>query len=129
MSVLSAKMAWVRHSKEEMSADDPDRPIRATSLTFDLRLVVTIAGAVASLAITIWASTAGLRSDVRDILTKMESARQVIEVQQKLQDERMTTMRDKVDSLQRRLELLQFEQQGLKETILRGSPRMDTRPQ
>lgn len=78
----------------------------ASKLSFPLQvvvLIVTIAG-------TIWASQYSLRSDVRDILTRMEA-------QGKLQDERMDTMRETILDLKRRVELQEFAVRAVQETV------------
>lgn len=78
----------------------------ASKLSFPLQIVVLIV----SIAGTIWASQYGLRSDVRDILTRMEA-------QGKLQDERMQTMRETILDLRRRVEMQEFAVRAVQETV------------
>lgn len=75
-------------------------------ISFPLPYVFIIVGAFLAAAGGIWT----LRSDVRDILTRME-------LQAKLQDERADSLRESVESMKRRQELQQYEIQGLKEAI------------
>ena len=74
---------------------------------------ITVAGGI-------WSSTAGLRSDVRDILTRMDSQRMSLEASDKLQEVQATAMRVAVDDMKRRQELQQYEIQALKEVIITG---------
>lgn len=85
----------------------------ASKLNFPLQLVVLIV----STAGVIYASQYGLRSDVRDIRTRMELQVELDAAQAKLQEERANAMREAVADMRRRQELQQFEIQGLSRTI------------
>ena len=78
----------------------------ASKLSFPLQIVVLIV----SVSATIWASQYSLRSDVRDILTRMEA-------QGKLQDERMDTMRETILDLKRRVEMQEFAVRAVQATV------------
>lgn len=98
------------------------RPARrltdATQLQFSAQVVVFIISAFLTVAGAMWATTYSMRSDVRDILTKMEERKKIDELHDKLQDERSAAMRESIESMKRRQELQQYEIQGLKELIL-----------
>lgn len=88
-------------------------------LRFPLQMVVLIATTSATAAVTTWGSLAGLRSDVRDLRTRMELAAQLEEAQAKLQEERMAALKAAIDAVQRDNRLTQFEVQALKESLLK----------
>jgi len=90
--------------------------------------VAWIVGIALSIAGGMYASTYGLRSDVRDILTRTDAAikqqdersntlKTAIEAQAKLQDERSNNLKSSIDEMKRRIELQQFEISGLKDLI------------
>jgi hypothetical protein len=80
----------------------------ATKLTFPLQLVlVIVVGVLAG-----WGAAYSLKSDVRDILTR-------IEYQNKLQDQRMTSFGDTINDMKRRQELQQYEIAEMQKTLLR----------
>lgn len=81
-------------------------------LVFSPRVVVWLVTAAVSVFGGIWASTYGLRSDVRDILTHMS-------FNETLQTERSKATVESIDQMKRRQELQQYEIQDLEKTILR----------
>ena len=87
----------------------------AGKLSFPWQLVIIIVSASGA----IWTMQYGLRSDVRDIRTRMELQTEINAAQAKLQEERANALREVVLAMQRRQELQQFEVQALKETILK----------
>jgi uncharacterized membrane protein YgaE (UPF0421/DUF939 family) len=88
-------------------------------MRFSARVVVALVAGGISIAVGIYASTYGLRSDVRDILTTMESQKQLEDVNQKLTDERSESLRKSIDAIDRRQQLQQIEIQELKEMFLK----------
>lgn len=94
-------------------------PVEASKLTFSTGVVFSIIATVVTLSAGQWASTYGLRSDVRDIITRMDAMRALDESRAHLQEERAATLRESIDAMKRRQELQQYEIQGLKETILK----------
>jgi TolA-binding protein len=86
----------------------------ASKLSFPLQLVIMIASALGA----VWASQYGLRSDVRDILTRMEATAKIAEIQTKAQEDRMTSLNNDINEMKRRLELQQMQYQQLRETVL-----------
>lgn len=94
------------------------RSTDVSRLTFTPQIVAAIVISFLAVAGGMWTSTYGLRSDVRDILTRMESQVQVSELSMKLQEERAKTLSESIEAMRRRQELQQYEIQGLKEVIL-----------
>lgn len=87
----------------------------ASKLSFPLQLVIAILGVTGA----IWASQYSLRSDVRDIRTRIELQESIDGAQIKLQEERAQQLRLDVQDMKRRQELQQFEIQSLKEMVLK----------
>lgn len=90
-----------------------------TSITFSLETVIRLLVVSLGVAATIWATTGGIRSDVRDILTQMRAETEKREMQEKLVDDRMGTMRESINDQRRRTELLSIELANVKEMILK----------
>jgi hypothetical protein len=88
-------------------------------ITLPMGTVVRVVVFSLGIGATVWGTTSGLRSDVRDILTQMKAVDDKRVLQDRLVDERMETMRETVNDLKRRLELTQFEVGTLKEMILK----------
>ena len=86
----------------------------ASTLSFPLPLVVGAILFAASIVGSMWMVV----SDVRDIRTRIELQGRVDEATTKLQDERAKNMQDAIDSMQRRLELVQLQYQQLRETVI-----------
>lgn len=93
----------------------PSREIRSTDvqrLSFPLQIVIGIVTATIIGTGSVWAITSGLRSDVRDILTRMQMQDELTKTQRQLQDERLKILSDTVQDLKRRVELMQYEVQN-----------------
>jgi hypothetical protein len=93
----------------------PAREARSTdvrALSFPMQIVVAIVTATVIGSGAVWAVTSGLRSDVRDILTRMQMQDEVSKSQRQLQDERMKSLGEQVQDLKRRVELMQYEVQN-----------------
>lgn len=88
------------------------RPTDVSKLLFTPQLVVAIVTIAMSIAGGMYASTYGLRSDVRDILTRADA-------QAKIQDERASTLRNSIDEMKRRVELQQFQIGELRDMIVK----------
>lgn len=115
---------------DEEDADVPPPVTRPTNdasrLSFPVQMVVAIVFASLSAAGTVWAtqssSTAqqsALRSDVRDILTRMELQAKIAEAQSKLQEERTASMAKNISAVEARLQLYQYELQQFKDGLKR----------
>lgn len=102
------------------------RSTDVTRLSFSLQLVILIVSAALSAGAAIWTTQRSsdraiekLSSDVRDILTRMDAAKQVDEQKARVSDERAAQLRESVQDIKRRQELQAYEIQALKETILK----------
>lgn len=105
-----------------------DRRTDASKLTFPWQLVIVIV----STSLTAYASQWQLRSDVRDIVTRLELGGKIEEAQTKLQDERFAalkaaidsqaaSMKDSIAAIQRRQEMQQIQISQLSEAITKLS--------
>lgn len=99
------------------------QPIDASKLVLSTKVVVGIVATAIALAAGMWASTAGVRSDVRDILTRMEAQKTATESTAKLQEVQLQSVKIAVDEMRRRQELQQYEISQLKEAILQRRER------
>ena len=104
-----------------------DTPVDATKLMVSTRVVVGIVTAVLVIVGSAWASTWGLRSDVRDILTRMEAQQRATDARDKLLDVQAQATKDQaqslkiaMDDMRRRQELQQYEIGELSKAILRS---------
>lgn len=95
-------------------------PVDATKLVLTPKIVVGIVVTVVAIYGGIWASTYGLRSDVRDILSRIETQKTAVEAASKLQEVQANTLNKSIDEMRRRQELQQYEIQSLKEAVLTG---------
>jgi hypothetical protein len=109
-----------RHGLPERRVVVSPRGTSADRLSFTLRMVVAITVAAVGIAGVQWANTSSLKSDIRDIKTRLEARDQLDEVQAKLQEERAVQLREAVQAMRNRQELQQIEIQSLKEMILRS---------
>jgi hypothetical protein len=100
----------------------PNRGRRGTDvlgLRFPIQVVILIVTTSVTAAVTIWSSQYWLRSEVRDILTRMEMQVRVEDAQRKLQEERAMALKAAVDAMHKELRMTQYDVQGLKETVLK----------
>src|SRR6185436_14392453 len=81
------------------------RSTDATKISFPLQLVILIASMVATSVATRYSTQGGnekvqneIRSDIRDVLTRLQGAHDVAEVQSKLQEERLSGLRVSIDA-------------------------------
>lgn len=96
------------------------REVRSTDvmkLSFPLQFVFVIVSAFLTVAGGMWASTYGLRSDVRDILTRMEYQAKLDDRDAKIAEERAEAQRESIKEIRNRLELYKIElQQQIKDS-------------
>ena len=97
-----------------------DTPIDATRLVLTPKIVAVIVTFAVTIAGGVWASTSGLRSDVRDILTRMDAQQQAARANADVQKVTADALKTAVEDMRRRQELQQYEIQNLKEAILTG---------
>lgn len=107
------------------SREENRRSTDASKLTFPLQLVIIIFGGVFATTGAFWVSTSAMRSDVRDILTRMEMSSRLDSEKSKAQEVRDTTLHEQINALgaqisagERRQELLRLEFQQLREQVL-----------
>jgi hypothetical protein len=105
------------------------RSTDASRLSVPLQFVIAIVISALSAASAVWTVQSRndvqfekLSSDVRDISTRMDAAKQVDAEKSKVSDERAAALREAVQEMKRRQELQQYEIQQLKEAILKLSP-------
>lgn len=99
-------------------------PPSADKLVFTPRVLILAVTLSLTIAGGVWASTSGLRSDVRDILTRMDAQRQTSEATAKLQEIQSSSVKTAIEDMRRRQELQQYEIQALKEVILTGKGKL-----
>jgi hypothetical protein len=99
------------------------KPIQATELHFTPAVVLTIVSLSLSIAGGMWASTYGLRSDVRDILTSMAASANMERVTTKLNDERAQQTAKTIETIDKKLELQRLKIESLNDIVLRIQPR------
>ena len=86
-------------------------------------VILTIVVTIVSIVLGQQASTWGLRSDMRDVSTRMAEQAKIDETRQTAQKERADALKGAVESVAKKQELQQLEMQSLRETILnRRSP-------
>lgn len=110
---LNDKLIALTLTTERRSAT----PVDLAKVTLTPRLAAVVLGVFASTFGAMWAATYSLRSDVRDLLTTTSLQAETTRASFKLQDERMSTLRESVDAMKRRVELQQYEVQRLNETM------------
>ena len=87
--------------------EEPQREVSAERLSFPLKVVITLVGAALSVCVFILSVTWELRSDIRDINTKLGAAAE-------LQSERLNNIREQLASIRRMQDLQNYEIQALK---------------
>lgn len=85
-----------------------------SKLKFPLQTVVLIV----SICFGMWATTYGLRSDVRDILTQMAAKKDNDAIKETLQNERAAALRAAIDGTEKQLKLQQIQIQELTNAVL-----------
>lgn len=93
------------------------RSTDASKLTFSLQLVVSIVGAFLIMFSSFWIATSSLRSDVRDIVTRLESREKLDVERAKLEEERMQTLKESINVLTRQQQLQYYDIQQLKQDV------------
>lgn len=88
-------------------------------LSFSVDDVIRFALITLTVAGSFWATTSGLRSDLRDIKTTMDLQVRLTEAQSKLVEERMQNMVRSFDGMERRQEMLRLQYEQLREAMLK----------
>lgn len=89
-------------------------PLDATKLMLRTPVIVTIIAIVLGVAAGVW----GIRSDMRDIITRMEAQKTAEDNRREFQNLQWTQLRADVDEIKRQQKLDQINNQDLKEKIL-----------
>ncbi len=94
-------------------------PVDVTKLVATPRIVFAIVTTVVLIFSTIWASTSGLRSDVRDILTRMTTEERVSVANAKVQELNNQLIKDSLGAVTKRQDLLTLQYNQLNEQMIR----------
>lgn len=105
-------------------------PVDVTKLVLTPKIVATIVTVILTVFGGMWATTTGLRSDLRDILTRMASEQRVSDANAKLIELNNATinralesnareLKDSIASVNKRQELLSLQYAELKDSITR----------
>lgn len=120
-------LRMIQQKNTDRIAELAAAPVNAAKLVLDGKMAVAIVVTVLTIAGGVWTSTSGMRSDVRDIITRMDSQKAAMDAQKaatesigKLQEVQSGQLREAVSDMKRRQELQQYEIQSLKEVILKG---------
>lgn len=87
--------------------DDGRAEVSAERLSFPLKVVISLMGSALAVCVFILSITWELRSDIRDINTKLGAADQI-------QGERLSNIREQLGSIRRMQDLQNYEVQALK---------------
>lgn len=97
-------------------------PTDVSQLHFTPQIVLLIVTTCLTVAGGMWASTYGLRSDVRDILTRMNNQATLDQMQIRLQDERSSALKADIEEEKRQRLLLKYDlETKLKEMTTRST--------
>jgi hypothetical protein len=110
---IDAELVLIKKAQSDASekfAAYAATPPDVMKLRFTPSTVVAVCAVCISIVGGFWASTSGLRSDLRDMAT-------VDVANRKLQDERAATFRDSLESLKRQQELQRYETQAVKDLV------------
>lgn len=105
-------------------------PVDVTKLVLTPKIVVSVVVMVVAISGAMWAQNAGLRSDVRDILTRMDTEKRVSDVNAKLIENNSLVisrgleansreLKDSIAAVNKRQELLTLQYQQLAEQLTR----------
>ena len=85
------------------------RATDVTKLTFPLQMVIVIIGGIVATTGAFWISTSSLRSDVRDILTRMMMQADIDKTYRAQEEERFNDFRHALDKEERERKLLEYD--------------------
>jgi hypothetical protein len=94
-------------------------PLDVDKIRFPPRVVAAIVASVMTIIGGMYASTYGLRSDVRDLLTNQVNRDRLEEVNRKLADQQSESISKQVDVIDKRQQLQAIQIQELKEMVLK----------
>ena len=93
-------------------------PIDVEQIRFPPKIVLSAVAMVITIVGGMYASTYGLRSDVRDILTTMAQQKQIDELNQKIAAQRDETLSKSIDTIDKQQKLQAIEFRDLKDVVL-----------
>jgi hypothetical protein len=109
-----------------MTAARSEKVSDASKLSFPLQLVILIIGAFGAM----WASTYGMRSDIRDVLTRMEMQARIDvadakarEAQAAAIEKTIEGLKESITAMQRQQAVHNYEITALKEAIIKQGVR------
>ena len=94
-------------------------PLDVEKIWFAPRIVIAIVAACVSIVVGMYVVNSGIRSDVRDILTRQEQRDQMEVVNRKLADQQQEAITKAVDVIDKRQQLQAIKIQELTEMILK----------
>lgn len=92
-------------------------PVNVDKILFTPKIVLSTFGIVATVVAIFLTAISGVKSDVRDIGTRMEAKQAADKSRQDLEDLQMQTLRQNVDELKRQVQLIQYDNQTLKDLV------------
>lgn len=117
---IQERPAWVRGVLalyDLVTPRDSIRNIDAKRISFSLQLVIVIVGGIIATTGAFWVATSALRSDVRDILTRMSMQSDIDKASAKLLDERSKAVTDAMSELKRQQQMQYYDLQDLKRDV------------
>ncbi len=101
------------NNADEATWPQRDRRVNAAGLTFPLQLVLAIVVTALSVGGGIWATNSGMRSDVRDILTRMDYQAKLEDERGRSQDLQRQAMSESIKELRGQVKLLELQYQQI----------------
>lgn len=102
-----------------------EQPVDVSKLRIQTRDVIGIVVVCLTIASSVWASTSGLRtdnqalrSDVRDIITRMQAQSNSSAAETKLQDERMANMQRAINDVKAQQTMQDLQIRSLRELVV-----------
>lgn len=108
---------WSHDEVTPPREDQARRSTDASRLTFPLQLVIVIVGGIIATTGAFWVATSAIRSDVRDILTRMSMQAEIDKTTGKIQDERAKASSDAMSELKRQQQMQYYDIQDLKRDV------------
>jgi hypothetical protein len=123
-------LADKQHASNTRLTEMATTPVDVTKLVLTPRIVASVVAIVLAISGAMWAQNAGLRSDVRDILTRMDSEKRVTDANAKLLEVNSTTinralennareLKDAIAAVNKRQDLLTLQYNQLNDQLTR----------
>ncbi len=122
------RMAAEQHALSVRFSEFAATPVDVNKMVFTPKIVIGVVVMVVGIAASMWTINAGLRSDVRDILTRMASEQRVSDANAKMIEQNSNTinralensareMKASIDAVNKRQDLLTLQYQQLSEQL------------